>query len=66
MMNAICDELGMTLEIESMEFDAIIPSINSGEFDVGVAGISVTPEREKNVSFTQSYATTTQVIIVQK
>ena len=66
MMNAICDELGITLEIDSMEFDAIIPSINSGEFDVGVAGISVTPEREKNVSFTQSYATTTQVIIVQK
>ena len=66
MMNAVCDELGMELVVESMDFDSIIPSVNSGEYDAGVAGISVTPEREENVSFTQSYATSTQVIIVKK
>jgi polar amino acid transport system substrate-binding protein len=49
-----------------MEFDSIIAAVDSGKADVGVAGISVTPEREKNVSFTDGYATTTQVIITRK
>ena len=34
--------------------------------EIGVAGMTVTPDREKNVSFTQGYATATQVIIVRK
>lgn len=66
MMNAVCDELGMKLEIENMEFDSVIAAVNSGKADVAVAGLSVTPEREKNVSFTQGYTTTKQVIITRK
>lgn len=65
-MNAVCDELGMKLKIDNMEFDSIIAAVNSGKADVGVAGMSVTPEREKNVSFTQGYATTKQVIVVRE
>ena len=65
-MNAVCDELGMELKIENMQFDSIIAAVDSGKADVGVAGISVTPDREKNVSFTQGYATTTQVIVTRK
>ncbi|MDE5752954.1 MAG: transporter substrate-binding domain-containing protein [Oscillospiraceae bacterium] len=63
-MLAVCDELGMELEIKNMQFDSIIPSIKSGKVDVGVAGISITPDREKDVSFTQSYATSNQVVII--
>ncbi len=65
MMNAVCDVLGMELEIINMEFDSIIAAVDSGKADVGVAGMSVTPDREKNVSFTQGYATSTQVILVR-
>ncbi|MBQ4466435.1 MAG: transporter substrate-binding domain-containing protein [Oscillospiraceae bacterium] len=65
MMQAVCDKLGMELVIEDMEFDSIIAAVDSGKADVGVAGMTVTPEREKNVSFTQGYATTTQVIVVR-
>lgn len=64
-MNAICDELGYALKIDNMEFDSIIAAVNSGKADVGVAGMSVTPEREENVSFTQGYAVSKQVIIVR-
>ena len=64
MMNAVCDELGMELEIKNMQFDSIIPSITSGKVDVGVAGISITPEREEQVAFTQSYAISNQVVII--
>lgn len=66
MMRAVCDKIGMELEIENMEFDSIIAAVNSGKADVGVAGMSVTPERQKNVSFTQGYAVSTQVIVVRK
>ena len=66
MMNAVCDKLNMELVVENMEFDSIIAAVDSGKADVGVAGISVTPDREKNVSFTQGYASTTQVIITRK
>ncbi len=66
MMQAVCDVLGMELEIENMEFGSIIAAVDSGKADVGVAGLSVTPDREKNVSFTQGYAVSTQVIIVRK
>lgn len=64
MMHAVCDELGLELEIKNMQFDSIIPSIQSGKVDVGVAGISITPERAEQVSFTQSYATSNQVVII--
>ena len=66
MMQAVCDVIGMELEVENMEFDSIIAAVQSGKADVGVAGMTVTPDREKNVSFTQGYATATQVIIVRK
>lgn len=65
-MNAVCDELAMTLQIDNMEFDSIIAAVNSGKADVGVAGMSVTPEREENVSFTQGYAVSKQVIVVRE
>ena len=65
MMQAVCDKLGMELVIEDMAFDSIIAAVDSGKADVGVAGMSVTEERLKNVDFSQGYATTTQVIIVR-
>lgn len=66
MMSAVCDVLGMELEIENMEFDSIIAAVDSGKADVGVAGLTVTEDRLKNVSFTQGYTTSKQVIIVRK
>lgn len=64
-MNAVCDELALTLKIENMDFDDIIGAVDSERVDVGVAGMSVTPEREEKVSFTQSYAVSKQVIVVR-
>lgn len=66
MMNAVCDYLGYNLQIEDMAFDSVIPAVQSGKADVGVAGMSVTPDREKNVLFSDNYAVTHQVIIVRK
>lgn len=61
---AIADKLGMKLEIEDMAFDAIVPAVVSGKVDLGAAGMTVTDERKQQVDFTDTYATSTQVIIV--
>lgn len=61
---AIAEELGMELEIEDIAFDSIIAEVNSGKADFGMAGMTVTEERKKNVDFTNTYATSAQVIIV--
>ncbi len=63
---AICDKLGYKLVIDDMDFDAIITAVTSGKADFGMAGMTVTDERKKAVDFTDSYTTTTQVIIVNE
>lgn len=66
MARAVCDILGMTLQIDDMEFDSIISAVQSGKADIGVAGMTVTEDRLLSVDFTDSYATGKQVIIVRK
>lgn len=66
MMRAVCDKLGYQLKIEDMDFDSIIAAVDSGKADVGVAGMTVTEDRLKNVDFSDSYTTAMQVIIVRK
>ena len=61
---AIAEKLGLELQIEDMEFDAIIEAVKSGKADIGLAGMTVTPDRAEEVNFTASYATGVQVVIV--
>ena len=61
---AICDKLGMELQVDNIEFDAIINAVQSGKASVGIAGMTVTEDRLESIDFTDSYATSTQVIIV--
>ncbi|RHP84765.1 amino acid ABC transporter substrate-binding protein [Eisenbergiella sp. OF01-20] len=66
MAQAVCDVLGYELKIEDMEFDSIINAIQSGKADLGVAGITVTEDRQQSVDFTDSYASSKQVIIIKE
>ena len=63
-MELICKELGVTLDIKQMDFDSVLPGVQAGKYDVGVSGISVTPKREKNVKFTVPYCLAAQAIVV--
>ncbi len=65
MMQAVCDRLGMDLEIQNMDFDSIITAVTSGKVDVGAAGMTVTEDRLKNIDFTNKYTTAKQVVIVK-
>ena len=55
----------MNLKIEDMEFDSIITAVQSGKADFGAAGMTVTPERLKNIDFSDTYTTSQQVIVVR-
>ena len=63
---AIAEELGMELKIEDMAFDSIITAVSGGKADMGLAGMTVNPDREKNVNFSDTYAAAAQVIIVKE
>lgn len=62
----LAEKLGLTLEIQDMDFTAIVTSVQAGKIDIGLAGMTVTEERLENVNFTDSYATGVQVIIVKE
>ena len=51
MMTEICNRIGMTLEITDMNFDSVVTAVQTGKIDMVMAGMTVTPDREKNVSF---------------
>ena len=55
-----------SLEVVDMAFDSLIPALQSGTIDFIAAGMSVTEERKKNVSFSDDYFESEQVIIVRK
>ena len=61
---AIAAKLNMTLEIKDVEFGSIIGGVQTGKFDIGMAGMTVTDERLQSVNFSTTYATGIQVVIV--
>ena len=61
----IADKLGLEIEITDVSFDSIIPGVQSGKYDMGMAGMTVTDERKRSVNFSDSYATGIQSVIVK-
>ena len=64
-INAIGKKIGMTVAIESMDFDALIPALG-GKIDAAIAGMTNTEERRKSVLFTDPYFQASQKIIVKE
>lgn len=64
MAAAIADKLNMKLVIDDMEFETIITAVQTGKADFGMAGMTVTEDRLKNINFSTSYATGIQSVIV--
>ena len=61
---AIADNLGLELQIDDMDFDAALLSVQQGKADIVMAGVTVTDERKAVMDFSDSYATGIQSIIV--
>ncbi len=61
----IAEKLDMELKIEDVEFGAIVGGVQTGKYDIGMAGMTVTEARLKSVNFSTTYATGVQVVIVK-
>lgn len=61
----IAEELGLELEIKDVDFGAILSGVQTGMYDIGMAGITVKEDRKLMVNFTNTYATAKQVVIVK-
>lgn len=62
----VANRLGLKLEIYAMEWDSLIPAVNSGAIDAIVAGMSPTAERAQEIDFTDTYYESNLVVIIRK
>lgn len=60
----LADELGKELVIENMDFDAVCLSVSQQKCDIAMAGLTINEEREGYVTFTDSYYSASQRLIV--
>lgn len=62
----LADKLGVKLEVQDMNFQALLASMASGKVDIAIAGINPTDERRKTMDFSDDYMPTEQKILVRK
>ena len=60
----LADELGKELVIENMDFDAVCLSVSQQKCDIAMSGLTIKEEREEDVTFTDSYYSASQRLIV--
>ena len=65
-MKLICDKLGVEAEFVQMDFDSVLIGIQAAKYDCAMSGITVTPDRQKNMLFTDPYYNAAQVIVVKE
>ncbi len=61
----LAKELGKELVIDNMDFDAVCLSVGQHKCDIAMAGLTVKPDREASVTFSKTYYTASQKIIVK-
>ncbi|WP_064090904.1 transporter substrate-binding domain-containing protein [Rossellomorea aquimaris] len=64
--NMLADELGYSIEVKDMEFSGLISALKTGQVDFVLSAMTPTPEREKNVDFSDTYYTAKDMIISTK
>jgi len=55
LINAIADEVGFEIDLETTNFDGIIPGLQTGSFDIALAGIGITEKRAKKIDYSDPY-----------
>ncbi|MGM9680115.1 MAG: transporter substrate-binding domain-containing protein [Eubacteriales bacterium] len=62
----LAEELGKELVISDMDFEAVVNSVQSGKSDIAMAGLTIKPDRQEVVTFTDTYYNASQVIITME
>jgi ABC-type amino acid transport substrate-binding protein len=66
MMNAIGKQMGLKVVFQTEGFDTIIASVNGHKFDAIASGMTITPERQKTIIFSDPYFDSNQSVAVLK
>src|SRR5690625_1454285 len=65
LITALAEEADIEIEFETLEFDGIVAGIGSGRFDIAIAGMTITEERQESIDFTQPYYEAGLILAVQ-
>lgn len=65
LIREICQVVNCRPEIRSVAWEGILVGVERGDFDVAISGITITPEREQKVDFTEPYMEVGQVVLVR-
>lgn len=66
LIKAIGERLGVDVDIQNMEFDALVTSISTGKIDCAIAGMTITEERKESVNFSDPYYDAEQYVVLNK
>jgi polar amino acid transport system substrate-binding protein len=61
----IAKRLNLTVKYENISWDAMIPAVSEGQFDMGMTGITIKDDRKEKVDFSESYMTSEMVMLVR-
>ncbi|RNM24462.1 arginine ABC transporter substrate-binding protein [Dickeya undicola] len=64
--NALCKQMQATCSFTNQAFDSLIPALKFRRYDAVISGMDITPERSKQVAFTQPYYANSAIVIAQK
>lgn len=62
----IAKDMGVKLKIDEMQFDGLLGALKTGKIDMIISGMSKTPERAKEVTFSDTYLAAKQKILIRK
>ena len=66
LMNALCDDMQAKCDIKPQDWDGLLPGLMAKKYDVVIDAMSITPDRQAQVDFTESYFTKTLVFVTKK
>jgi len=63
--DAIAKKIGVPYKLQPMDFNGIIPGLQTGQIDVGIAGMTIKPERAEVVDFSDPYYNAGLLVLVK-
>lgn len=64
-MAEIAERLNITVKYENTSWDAMIPAVSEGQYDIGMTGITIKDDRKEKVDFSDAYMRSEMLMIVR-
>lgn len=65
LMNEIGERANLEIEYENVRFDSIIQGLGNNQYDAAISAMTITPEREERIDFSEPYFNADQSLLVQ-